>query len=237
MSRISPTRRPRPLHRARPLAAAALALAAVLGLSACNGEDIASLPEAQGRCGGKAGTLVTLDYASRSWWDETGFHQVGSSGYLLAGWLIASGYPTVRGFAEFDLSGVSGCIRAGAFLLQPDQNFGGDPIESYSLWQVTTDAATLNGDWTTTLNPPVYADLGDGVNYGAFSVDTSAIGVPVTVPLTVGALDDISAKLGGSFVLGLRPDSLTKPPTADEWVRFGFGGDPTPTQLLLYVVN
>lgn len=45
---------------------------------------------------------------------------------------------------------------------------GNEPVETYALFDVSTDAATLNQN--EGLNAAIFADLGSGTSYGAFDV-------------------------------------------------------------------
>jgi hypothetical protein len=109
-----------------------------------------------------------------------------------------------RNFFTFDLSSLSGTVVS-ATLEAARFNyagFPGDPSETLGLFDVTTDAATLNNN--TGLNATIFADLGSGTSYGTFVVSSYTFSTTetLTFALNANAIADINAAAGGFFSIG-----------------------------------
>ncbi len=109
-----------------------------------------------------------------------------------------------RNFFTFDLSSMSLApnekIVHAAFYGETDKvKVAGGPFETYALYDVSTDAATLNNN--VGVNLAIYDDLGTGDSYGSqnfFATDNSYF----LMELNEFAFEDLMTAQGGYFSLG-----------------------------------
>ncbi|MCA9235448.1 MAG: hypothetical protein KDA44_08240 [Planctomycetales bacterium] len=110
---------------------------------------------------------------------------------------------THRDFFTFRIPQLQGNRVIAASLLQ-HRGVVSDTIESeetIGLFDVTTDPAVLNHNEGS--NPSVYADIGTGISYGEFLIETS--GTTETLyefALNAAAIADINAATGNYFSVG-----------------------------------
>ena len=102
-----------------------------------------------------------------------------------------------RNFFTFDLSGFDAFATSGYLSLPRFDTVGPLPL-LYTLWDVTTDAATLNNN--VGLNAGIYSDLGTGVFYGSVLVGPLSPD-PLIIPLDASALAAINSN-SGYFSIG-----------------------------------
>ena len=104
-------------------------------------------------------------------------------------------------FFTFDLSSLSEPIVAARLEVQRFGSNSLDPDETYELFDVSTDAATLNAFGPA--NAAIFDDLGTGNSYGAFVLDIGANPADLlSFPLNNTAVNDINAAAGGFFSVG-----------------------------------
>lgn len=131
-----------------------------------------------------------------------------------------------RNFFSFDLSGLS---------LAPNEEItnatlsgftyrievAGDAYETWKLFDVSTDAATLN--YNDGVNPAIYEDLGTGNSYGSRDFYESESNTNFAMTLNDFAVNDIALAQGGWFSIGGMLTTLDFS-GQNEWV-FAFSHD------------
>jgi hypothetical protein len=156
---------------------------------------------------------------NQGWWSETVSAYDGSDNYVTGFTSTAANYFEVRNFFTFDLRALDLTGRTiVSAVLQLDRGVGWeDPTETLTLFDVSTDAATLNDN--TGINAAIFDDLGTGTEYGTYVVRAGASG-RVAFRLDQAAIADITAAAGGFFSIG---GTLQSPPG----FLFGYtaGGD------------
>jgi hypothetical protein len=129
-----------------------------------------------------------------------------------------------RSFFTFDLSLVSRPILAATLEVQRAGAASADPTEVLGLFDVLSDAATLNQNEGT--NASVFADLGEGDTYGTFEITTT--GDPSEVlqfALNQAGVSDLNAARGGFVSVGGRLLSIDPEPEKFE-ILFAFSSAP-----------
>ena len=150
---------------------------------------------------------------NQGWWNQGG-HSPGNPNYLVgafAGFIF-------RDFFSFDLESLDlshqKVISAQLEVTRYDFSTL-NPSETLGLFDVTTDAATLNLKGAADLG--IWEDLGSGRNYGMFTILPSVSNNPradtLVFVLNDAALEDITRAAGGWFSIG---GSLQGPLTGDE---------------------
>ncbi|MBD1836609.1 PEP-CTERM sorting domain-containing protein [Coleofasciculus sp. FACHB-64] len=111
-------------------------------------------------------------------------------------------YGEVRNFFTFDLSSLLATETVISARLELKRNSSaGDATETFGLFDVSTDAATLNNN--TGMNAEIFDDLGTGKSYGAFEVTTDGdFNEILSFTLNSAAIADISASKGSFFSIG-----------------------------------
>lgn len=166
---------------------------------------------------------------NQGWYSETDGGGDSNDNYI-AGRL---GGEEHRNFFTFDLSAldpgddvVGATLEVTRFSIDSD-----DQSETYSLFDVDTDAASLNDN--DAFDAATFNDIGSGTGYGDFTVSTTtgSSGDVLSFDLNSAALADIEAAAGGFFSVG------GCVPTADddtEWL-YGFSGGSGVQRLVLEV--
>ena len=135
----------------------------------------------------------------------------------------------LRSFFTFDLPAVTETIISATLQLTRYQYLGDDEAETLQLYDVTTNAATLNDN--SGFNSMIFADLGSGVSYGTFSINkTGGYYDVLSFSLNAQALDDLNSSIGSFFSIGGRLGSMSDPNDA---VFSGSGGIEIGTQSLI----
>lgn len=157
---------------------------------------------------------------NQGWWSNTYESSDGNDNYFVG----TEYFSTFRDFFTFDLSSLSENITSGRLELQRYDSNSGNPTETLGLFDVSTDAATLNNN--TGNNLAIYNDLGSGVNYGTFEVSTAGNGDEIlSFTLNSAAIANMNAARGGFFSIG--GSILT------EGNLFGFSGGDGTQQLVV----
>lgn len=141
-----------------------------------------------------------------------------------------------RDFFTFDLSSLllspTETITSATLELTRFQASTVDPTETLGLFDVSTDAATLNNNQGSNIN--IYNDLGTGTSYGEFVVDTTT-GTPediLSFTLNAAAIADIQSRAGqsslnGFFSIGGALLSLSPSRPGNEYLFFNNVPGPT----------
>jgi hypothetical protein len=117
---------------------------------------------------------------------------------------------TYRNFFTFDLSNWSGQAQS-AYLQLDRSDTVGDLPATFRLFDVSTDAATLNQPLG--IRPDIYDDLGTGVQFGEALVTDPLLPDPLIVNLNSAALSAIDGAAGGYFSLGGTAQAIPEPGT------------------------
>ncbi len=167
---------------------------------------------------------ATLDASDSGWYNEFGFHDPNNRNYITG---FASARLT-RSFFVFDLSSVTGTIISATLRVPNFQSLSPDPSETFALFDVTTDIATLTagGSGLTA----VYDDLGTGVSYGSGTMPGGISGASQDFLLNPAGLAALNAA-GGFIAIGGAITTLSGQVLVDEYA-FGFTTNLIP-QLLL----
>lgn len=113
----------------------------------------------------------------------------------------------------FPLAGITATtVTSVSLVLTYEANATGDPTETFSIWDVSTAAATVEN---STTNAAIHSDLMAGASYGTQVLTSAQLTTTVTIPLNAQAATDVKAKLGQDFVVGVHLD------TPPGWIRFG----------------
>lgn len=172
-----------------------------------------------GLVGGGSVTLSTgestfdPDVLNQGWWSPNSENYDSNTNIIVGN----DGESLYNNFFTFDLSGLSEIPSesvVSATLRINDTGSGQGPFPViYSLFDVSTDAATLNANDGSSLG--IYSDLGSGVNFASVLMASNPAG-PFDIALNANAIAAISASIGGYFSIGgtLAPTSAVPLPTA-----------------------
>lgn len=165
---------------------------------------------------------TVINAYDEGWYLDTGAHTP-SNANTLTGNTASGGH---NSFFAFDLAGLDKLVTSAKFRVQLDSlgHSGTDPLESISLWGVSTPVATLLAGTTN-----AYDDLQSGIKYGSYSFSPVA-GSTFEITLTADAIAAINNSSGMKFALGVHLDDTAKPV---EWVRFGTGDADDPLSELV----
>jgi len=168
---------------------------------------------------------INAGYPNQGWWTySTCFNcsnSNGNSNYFV-GIMVDSDF-FGNNYFSFDLTGMSGSGTVTSATLEVLAYGGnqyleatGPPELTYSLFDVSTDAGTLNNK-ANNPNAAIYTDLGTGTGYGSYDVGTNIDPTTVLVlNLNANGLSDLQAAEGGWFSIGgtIAPGpALTPEPT------------------------
>ena len=140
---------------------------------------------------------------NQGWWSAT-LRGLDGSGNYATGRDLLSG--EVRSFFTFDLStlDLTGRTITSAALQVHGGVTSGDPIETVHLFDVSTDAATLNDNSTT--SAAIFEDLGTGTTYGSHALTAGApYGTQpglLWLPLNSAGIAEVASAAGGYFSVG-----------------------------------
>lgn len=176
--------------------------------------------------------LEAVDSGNYDW---EGDHSSGNT-YYPAGDTAASGFNEIRDFFVFDLSGVTGPVLGATLELYcpsdpPDAGNGyrsPDSFESYALWEVVTDVATLTAGGTGLTG--IFDDLGGGTSFGQIDMTAADNGTVVSIGLNHNAEASIEAAAGGLWAVGGAVMTLDGTPLQ---VVFGYANGTMQRRLVL----
>ena len=130
----------------------------------------------------------------------------------------------------FDLSGITGDKTGVRLRLELELYLSGDLSETFSVYDVSTDAATLEANGTG--QTAIFDDLQTGNVYGTFEVTSGDVGTIIEIPLSAEAVSDINNAAGGFFAVGIHLETYSGGVISNEAVRFSAAG-PGTYQLVL----
>lgn len=144
---------------------------------------------------------------NQGWWSATNSNN-DSNDNIFVGDL--GGSNLLNNFFTFFLDVTRGSVVSATLRIH-DVGSGAGPFPvTYSLWDVSTAAATVNAN--NGVSVAIYADLGSGVNYAA-GVLAANPASPYDVALNAAAIADINAAAGQYFSIGgtLTPSEVPEP--------------------------
>jgi hypothetical protein len=157
---------------------------------------------------------------NQGWWGTTFEARDSNDNYAVGG--CCSGTST-RDFFTFDLSAACAASTVTLRLTRFEQT---GPL-TYSLYDVSTPAATLNAN--VGVSPEIFNDLGSGTSFGSFPVAPGALTDVLSFPLNAAGVAAFNAARGGFFSIGGQTPAEG---TADLEFLFGASGGPNGIQEL-----
>lgn len=144
---------------------------------------------------------------NQGWWNDSE-PRFGENDNYVTGFVGSTSTPnTYRGFFTFDLSNVAGRVESAYLEIAVGVSASPDQVETIGLFDVSTDAETLNV--ATGVDLEIFNDLGSGLQYGSADISTSLdSGTILRVNLNQAAVDDINARPNDYFSIGLSLLSL-----------------------------
>jgi hypothetical protein len=148
---------------------------------------------------------------NQGWWSDTSFNQDNNDNYFTG----RDVFTVHRSFFSFDLSLLTGTVVSARLEVVRYLYSSRDDSEVLGLFDVSTDAATLNNN--TGVSAAIYNDLGTGTSYGTFVVNRHSFSDTETFNflLNPAAIVDINAARGGFFSIGGAIQSLSPAFVAD----------------------
>ena len=183
---------------------------------------------------------------NQGWWSDTREARDDNDNYT-TGTALGGGGGDFRSFFTFDFSSLSLPVISATMELTRFEYWSTAESETLGLFDVLTDAVTLNNNVGT--SESIYDDLGSGVSYGQFEVLSEGLETDVlSFQLNSYAIGDINAAKGGWFSIGGALLSLGSPTLDGTEVVFGrsnFSGEqrlvlevvPEPATLLLFGIG
>jgi hypothetical protein len=163
-----------------------------------------------------AGTLNPGGY-NQGWWSGTNPNSVGNTNYFVG---VYSGN-NLNDFFTFNISGLAGQTVTAADLRVYTYTILSSGNLTYSLYDVSTNAATLNN--TVGTNAAIYADLGSGVKYGTFTISPSEAYSTITLNLDAAAIADLNSAILASSTYFSIGGTLTPVPEPCTLILLGSG--------------
>lgn len=147
--------------------------------------------------------IIVLDDIERGEFISTGSNFDGTD-FMVVGENAQFGISEYRSFLTFDLTGITGNIVSVQLDLQVDNynETNGMNVSFYDF--VLGNDAALG---SSLVSIPVFQDLGSGNRYGQATINTP-IGQTFSVMLNQFAIDDVDAKRGSLFTIGIAADQL-----------------------------
>src|SRR5437764_4299684 len=145
---------------------------------------------------------------NQGWWSDNIVNGTANDDYITGAYTQTVQSET-RSFFTFDLSSLSQTALSATLEVVRYRYSSPDPSETLGLFDVTTDAATLNNNTGTSAT--IFADLGSGTSYGTFVIPaySSSSTETLTFPLNAAAIANINASTGffsiGGALLSLNP--------------------------------
>lgn len=132
---------------------------------------------------------------NQGWWNNQDYVGSDTSNSIYTGGQLYDDI-TLRSFFSFDLSNVQGTITGASLRVMRGSQ---STIAHLGLWDVSTDAATVN--FNDGVNAAIWEDLGSGNSYGQFLIRRGDRDDFLTLDLNATALADLNAATG-YFTIG-----------------------------------
>ena len=170
---------------------------------------------------------------NHGWWSDIKNNSSGNVSYAVGADRRPGFTGIMRGFFTFDLSSISGHVTSATLRIQKGIYGSTDPSETLGLFDVTTDAVTLNKNTGT--SSTIFNDLGGGNSYGVFEVPAYNNSFNEFLELTLNsqALSDINSSRGTFFSIGASLLTLNN----TENMEFLFSGGPSYVMLEVETSN
>jgi hypothetical protein len=168
---------------------------------------------------------------NQGWWSATFVNSDTNDNYFVGDPFTGDGATELNNFFTFDISALAGTVVDATLNLVKygTQSDFGNATLAYTLYDVSTDAATLNSN--DGVSAAIFADLGSGTSYGTHNVVVDGFStVVIDLALNAAAVADINAaiggsgqffSIGGSLNLGAAPGVVPEPASMALW---GIGG-------------
>lgn len=176
--------------------------------SSRHSSDGSAYPRVRATAGGMTTWVFSTDQSqfrpgtsNQGWWSLQDFTRSSNENYIVG---MCCGGGDHRNFFTFDLSGLDGTVVSATLVVRKFLGKG-EPTETLRLFDVLTDAASLNDN--RAILPRIYKDLSRGHRYGTFELSTADETSRADVfelPLLELALADIQSAAGGFFSIGGR---------------------------------
>ena len=135
---------------------------------------------------------------NQGWWSDTLSNYDENDNYAIG---INPSGDLSRNFFTFDLSSLTLPVTSARLELTRFNYLSFAESEILGLFDVSTDAVTLNNNVGTSAS--IYDDLGSGVSYGEFEVLSEGLETDVlSFQLNASAISDIDTARGGWFSIG-----------------------------------
>jgi len=169
-----------------------------------------------------------LGVDNQGWWSNT-WANIDDNDDYTTGIFFDSDH---RSFFTFDLSSLSLPVISATLELTRFNYVSYEDSETLGLFDISTDAVTLNNNVGT--SESIYDDLGSGISYGEFEILREGTDV-LSFELNAAAIGDINAAKGGWFSIGgaLLSGSVSQLETQ---YFFGYSHDGGVQRLVLEVV-
>ncbi|MFC7048554.1 PEP-CTERM sorting domain-containing protein [Emcibacter nanhaiensis] len=153
-----------------------------------------------GFAGTASAAAVDVNTFDNGWYDNNGNHNASNDNTITG---RCCGEEEYRSWYAFDLSSVSGTVTSATITFYANGSYySADSSETLQLNSFEGDIAALvaGGSGLT----GIFDDLGDGDVYGSYEYAASQFSnmVEFTVSLTLDAIADINAAIGGNFAIG-----------------------------------
>ena len=185
-------------------------------ISTCTSGDGCCPTGCSGKTDSDCVNTYVINALNRGWWNSVGDH-LADNDNTFTGKLGASSY---NSYFTFDLVGLTAEVSAVRLRLELESFLGTDMFEQLSIWDVSTDATTLEQD-PSARNPTIFQDLQSGLSYAVLNAYPSNVGTTLVISLGPAAVANINAARGGYFSVGVHVDTANgMPNSTGEGVRF-----------------
>lgn len=138
---------------------------------------------------------MILNPIDRGRYSDTGYHET-----LNVAYGVGNGGTFIdNNFFVFGLVGLTEEVVAAEIQIFNPWSISPDPYETYTLYDVSTDIASLmNGSGGTS----AFYDLQSGIIYGSINISADDNGTTIAIALNAQAIQDINNNAGGLFAVG-----------------------------------
>jgi hypothetical protein len=164
-----------------------------------------------------AGTLNPGGY-NQGWWSGTYANSAGNTNYFVG---VINVTNKLNDFFTFNISGLAGQTVTSADLRVYTYGINSPGNLNYYLYDVSTNAATLN--YTAGTNAAIYTDLGSGVKYGTFTISPSEAYSTITLNLDAAAIANLNSAIGASSTYFSIGGTVTPVPEPCTLILLGSG--------------
>jgi hypothetical protein len=164
----------------------------------------------------ETGTIRILA-ENRGWWEVTGRHDSDNNNTLTGN--CACGTTQTNSYFSFPIPSFDGNVTALSVRLEHESYVSNDPSEAFTVYDVSTDAMTLEASGSGMAGTVVHNDLQTGSLYATFILSDATVGTVPELRLADQAISDLVAKKGSTFSIGVHLATLSTRNNA-EYARF-----------------